>query len=398
MNVPTRSPSENEGPSTLPQVPVFPFDSHTTAHATSRLPPDPPRALFSIPRSTFYVPRSQFPVPRFPFSSDNKSLHLRLLDLEEWRASTEADSVSWIFPAKVFAQPVQRRTLLQSFSTNSTAIIDDILALALEVLHINLYQFTNYNAARIHSEVSKFVEITAGTCPVPVVHFYDQSGHHPCVTNYLINLLPSRQVRNEYKLALRNVLWLHPLGHLDKLFDCVELLQDFPSTGLLTGRNNIAAYARAAATWALASLSYAASTPSASIPSSTTTTTPLHENLPESAILYAAARTALSIAEESSPTQLGNIDVCYTAIMMMIYLTHASSLKGTHIPTSGLPPNDSIQLEVRHVLSFIQRFWKSAGWFADPADGPMVDPNRSTSHWEKEERRRLSSAILYYEE
>lgn len=402
MNVPTRSPSENEGPSTLAQVPVFPFDSHTTAHATSHLPPTllAHCSPFHVPRSPFPIPCFPFPIPRFPFSSDNKSLHLRLLDLEEWRASTEADSVSWIFPAKVFAQPVQRRTLLQSFSTNSTAIIDDILALALEVLHINLYQFTNYNAARIHSEVTKFVEVTAGTCPVPVFHFYDQSGRHPCVTNYLINLLPSRQVRNEYKLALRNVLWLHPLGHLDSLVDCIELIQDYPPTGVLTGRNNLAAYARAAATWALASLSYAASTPSASTPSSTTTspTSPLHENLPESAILYAAARTALSIAEESSPTQLGNTDVCYTAIIMMIYLTHASSLSGTHIPTSGLPPNDTIQLEVRHVLSFIQRFWKSAGWFADPADGPMVDPNRSTSHWEKEERRRLSSAILYYEE
>ena len=176
------------------------------------------------------------------------------------------------------------------------------------------------------------------------------------------------------------------------------MLQDSPSAGIHTGNNNIAAYARAAATWALASLSYAACTPSSSTPIPTTTTSPLHDNLPESAVLYAAARTALSIAEQSSPTQLGNTDVCYTAIMMMIYLTHASSLRGTHIPTSGLPPNDSIQLEVRRVLSFIQRFWKSAGWSADPADGPMVDPNRSTSHWEKEERRRLSSAILYYEE
>ena len=382
MNVPTRSPSENEGSSSIAHLPVFYFYSHTR-HLQ---PPSP----FSIPSSPF-----PFPFPS-PFSSDNKSLHLRLLDLEEWRASAEADSLSWIFPAKVFAQPVQRRTLLQSFSTNSTAIIDDILALALEVLHINLYQFTNYNAARIHSEVTKFVDQNAGTCPVPLVHFYDQSGHRPCVTDYLINLLPSRKVRTEYKLALRNLLWLHPLGHLDSLFDCIEMLQDFPSAGLLNGMNNIATYARAAATWALASLSYAASIPSSSTP--TTATSPLHENLPESAVLYAAARTALYIAEQASPTQLGNIDVCYTAIMMMIYLTHASSLRGTHIPTSGLPPNDSIQLEVRLILSFIQRFWKSAGWFADPADGPMVDPNRSTSHWEKEERRRLSSAILYYEE
>jgi hypothetical protein len=219
------------------------------------------------------------------------------------------------------------------------------------------------------------------------------------VTDYLINLLPSRQVRKEYKLALRNLLWLHPVGHLDNLLDCIELLQDFPAAGIHSGRNNLATYARAAATWALASLSYAASTPSASTTTTTTTSpSPLHENLPESAVLYSAARTALCIAEQGSPTQLGNTDVCYTAIMMMIYLTHASSLKGTHIPTSGLAPNDSIQLEVRRVLSFIQRFWKSAGWFADPADGPMVDPNRSTSHWEKEERRRLSSAILYYEE
>lgn len=343
---------------------------------------------------TLYTPHP-LPFPRFPFSSDNRSLHLRLLDLEEWRASTEADSASWIFPTNIFAQPVQRRTLLQSFSTNSTAVIDDILALALEVLHINLHQFTNYNAARVHSEVTKFVEATAVECPIPIFHFYDQSGCRPCVTDYLINLLPSRQVRNEYKLALRNLLWLHPVGHLDKLFDCIELLQDSTPANLHSDKNNLATYARAAATWALASLSYAASTPS------TTTTTlraPLHENLPESAVLYAAARTALYIAEQTSPTQLGNIDVCYTAIMMMVYLTHASSLHGTHIPTSGLAPNDSIQLEVRRVLSFVQRFWKSAGWFADPADGPIVDPNRSTSHWEKEERRRLSSVILYYEE
>ena len=345
----------------------------------------------SLP-SSFPRPRSSPFFPVLPlFSSDNKSLHLRLLDLEEWRASTEANSASWVLPTKVFAQPCQRRIILQSFSTNSTAIIDDILALSLEVLHINLHQFTNYNPARARSELSKFVETIAATCPVPLIHFYDQSGHRPCVTDYLINLLPSSQVRSEYKVALRNLLWLHPVGHLGNLFDAIELLQDYHSTNLHNGTSNLTTYALAAATWALASLSYAATTPA-------TSTSPLRENLPESAILYTAARTALSIAEYASPGQLGNTNTCYAAIMMMIYLTHASSLKGTHIPTSGLSPNDSIQLEVRCVLSFIQRFWKTASWFADPADGPFVDPNRSTSHWEKEERRRLSSAILYYEE
>jgi len=325
------------------------------------------------------------------FSSDNKSLHLRLLDLEEWRSSAEANSASWVFPTKVFAQPIQRRTLLQSFSTNSTAVIDDTLVLALEVLHINLYQFTNYNAARAHSEVTKFVEKVAATCLVPLSHFYDESGQQARVSDYLMNLLPSRQVRTEYKVALRNVLWLHPVGHLGNLLDRIELLQDLPSAGVQSAADNLATYALAAATWALASLSYAATTPASS-------SSALHEDLPESVVLYQAAKSALTIAENADPGQLGNTDVFYTAIMMLIYLTHASSLKGTHLPTSGLPPNDCVQLEVRRVLSSVQRFWKTGGWFADPADGPIVDPNRVTSHWEKEERRRLSSAMLYYEE
>ena len=354
MNAPIRSPSKNEGRS---------------------------------PNS----PKTTFQTDPAPFSSDNRSLHLRLLDLEEWRASAEANSASWVLPTKVFAQPVQRRTLLQSFSTNSTAVIDDILVLALEVLHINLHQFTNYNAARAHGEIAKFVEKVSATSPVPFFHFYDQSGQNPCVTDHLINLLPSRQVQSEYKAALRNVLWLHPVGHIGNLLDRIEFLQDIPSAAVRSEANGLATYALAAATWALASLSYATTTPS-------TSTSPLHENLPESVVLYSAARTALTIAENVLPGQLGNTDVFYTSIIMMIYLTHASALKATHLPTSGLPPNDCIQLEVRRVLSCVQRFWKSAGWFADPADGPIVDPNRVTSDWEKEERRRLSSAILYYEE
>lgn len=327
--------------------------------------------------------------------SDNKSLHLRLLDLEEWRASAEA-SASWVLPSNLFGHPVHRRTLLQSFSTNSTALIDDILVLALEVLHINLHQFTNYNAARAHGEVARFVDNLSGTSPVPVVHFYDQSGHRACVTDYLINLLPARHVRPHYKTALRNVLWLHPVGHLPNLLDRIEFLQDAPLS-TPSPANALATYALAAATWALASLSYAATTPAAaSLPSSSSS--PLHDTLPEYVVLYAAARTALTIAEDAAPGQLGNTDVLYTAVMMLIYLTHASSLKGTHIPTSGIPPNDCVQLEVRRLLSFVQRFWKTAGWFADPADGPTVDPNRSSSHWEREERRRLSSAVLYYEQ
>lgn len=326
-----------------------------------------------------------------PFSSDNKSLHLRLLDLEEWCASAEANSASWLLPTKVFAQPVHRRTLLQSFSTNSTAVIDDILVIALEVLRINRQQFTNYNAARAHGEIAKFVEKVSATSPVPVSHFYDQTGHNACVTDHLINLLPSRKVRTEYKAALHNVLWLHPVGHIGNLLDRIEFLQDQPVAAVRSEANGLATYALAAATWALASLSHAATTPS-------TSTSPLYEDLPESVVLYAAARTALTIVENVDPGQLGNTDLFYTAIMMMIYLTHASSLKAAHLPTSGLPPNDCLQLEVRRVLSCVQRFWKTAGWFADPADGPIVDPDRVTSDCEKEERRRLSSAILYYEE
>ena len=289
-------------------------------------------------------------------------------------------------PTKVFAQPIQRRTLLQSFSTNSTAVIDDILVLALEVLHINLHQFTNYN-----TDIAQFVQKVSATSPVPVTHFYDQTGHNACVTDHLIALLPSRQVRTEYKAALQNVLWLHPVGHIGNLLDRIEFLQDLPSAAVRSEANGLTTYALAAATWALASLSHAATTPS-------TSTSSLHKNLPESVVLYSAARTALTIAENVDPGQLGNTDVFYAAIIMMIYLTHASSLKATHLPTSGLPPNDCLQLEVCRVLSCVQRFWKIAGWFADPADGPVVDPHRVTSNLEKEERRRLSNAMLYYEE
>jgi hypothetical protein len=262
--------------------------------------------------------------------------------------------------------------------------------LVFEVLHINLHHLTNHNRGKVRGEVTKFVEVTSTTCPIPVAYFYDEGGRRACVTDYLVNLLPSPVIRNEYKTSLHNVLWLHPVGHLDNLLVRIEGLQDDPSGEARAGANGLATYALAAATWAVASLSYTANNPSS--------TPPLHENLPESVLLYAAARTALTIAETADPGNLANTDVIYTAVMMMVYLTHASSLRGTHLPTSGLSANDYLQLEVRRVLSLIQRFWKTAGWFADPTDGPIIDPNRVTSHWEKEERRRLSSAILYYEE
>jgi hypothetical protein len=329
--------------------------------------------------------------------SDNKSLHLRLLDLEEWRASLEASPPSSVIPTALFALPLQPRTILQSFATNSTIPVDDILVLALELLHITLHQFTNYNAAKSHSEVSILVEAISTTSPVPITYFYDHSGRRACVSQHLIDLLPAPQLRVEYKAALRNVLWLHPVGHLSNLLDRVEILQDHPSSGTNSVAEGLSTYALAAATWALASLSHhAASTPPSSSLSSSTT--PIHENLPESLVLYTAARTALTLAENADPARLGHTDVFYAAILMMVFLTHASALQGTHLPTSGLPANDFIHLEIRRLLAFIQRFWKSAGWFADPADGPTVDPNRVTSHWEREERRRLSSAILYYEQ